>query len=123
MSVESITAADANAALDSIFTGTQYIQLHTGHPGAAGTSGIASDGTRKPVTWAGAAAGVKATNAIVGPWTGWPASETIAYFSVWSAVSGGTFHGSGAVGNGIIVAGQSLQFDSGALTITSTVAS
>ena len=121
MSVESITTTDANSALDTIFTGTQWVQLHTGHPGAAGTTTIAGNTTRQSVTWASSSAGVKASNADV-TWTSVNTSETYLYFSIWSASSSGTFHGSGAVTGGGVTSGQDFKIPSGSLTITSTVA-
>jgi hypothetical protein len=121
VSVESITSNDANAALDTIFTGTQWVQLHTGHPGAAGTTSIATNNNRISVTWANASGGVKFNNADV-LWTSVSTTETYTFFTIWSAVTAGTFHGSGAVTSGAVTAGNDFKIANGSLTITSTVA-
>ncbi len=123
MSVESITAADANSALDTLFTtgGNTWIQLHTAHPGAAGTTSIATNSTRVQVTWSAASGGVKTSSADAS-WTSVAATENYLFFTVWSAVSAGTFHGSGAVSSGSVTAGNDFKIASGSLTITSTVA-
>lgn len=67
-----------------------YVQLHTADPGAAGTTAVASNSTRKQVTWNAAASGSKAAAADVS-WTSVPASETYAYVSMWDAASAGNY--------------------------------
>jgi hypothetical protein len=123
MSLDSITTADANAALDTMYTtgGNTWIQLHTGFPGAAGTSNVATNNTRVQVTWSAAASGVKTSSADAS-WTAVSTTETYSHFSIWSAVTSGTFHGSGAVTSGSVTAGNDFKIASGSLTMTSTVA-
>lgn len=123
MSVASITTADANTALGGIFTGTQWIQFHTGQPGAVGTTNVAGNTTRHSTTW-NAASGGAITNAADINWTGGEVTNTEVYtfFSVWSASTAGTFHGSGAVTNGSVVAGNLVKIAAGTLSFTSTVA-
>lgn len=123
MSLDSITTADANAALDTMYTtaGNTWIQLHTGVPGAAGTTNIATNSTRVQVTWSAAASGVKTSSADAA-WTSVAATEVYTHFSIWSLVSGGVFHGSGAVSTGSVTAGNDFKIASGSLTMTSTVA-
>src|SRR5258708_30873004 len=48
-----------------------FVQLHTGEPGAAGTSNVSSVTTRPGITWAAASAGAKAIAATVPAWADW----------------------------------------------------
>lgn len=70
-----------------------YVQLHTGSPGAAGTSAVsAGSTTRLAATLAASSGGsALALSGDVGPWTNEGTSETLTHISVWTAVSGGTF--------------------------------
>jgi hypothetical protein len=69
-----------------------YIQLHTADPTAAGTTGVSvGSTTRLAATLAAASGGAVALSANVGPWTNGGTSETIAYISVWTAATAGTF--------------------------------
>lgn len=89
------TLADAMIALiDSC-----YIQLHSGDPGSAGTANVISGQTRQQITL-GAGATVS-TDRVRSPnadltFSGL-ATGTISHFSVWSAVSSGTFKMSGTI--------------------------
>ena len=90
---DGLSSAVANAALGTI-TGTDanYIQLHTGAPGSAGTSNVSSTTTREAVTWASASGG--SISASDEPeWTSWAGTspETETDISFWSISSGGTF--------------------------------
>lgn len=75
---------------------TVYIQMHTGDPGAAGTSNVSVRATgRKSVTYSAAAGGVMATSAGTSNWTnGGGSTETLTHYSRWDAASGGNFLGS-----------------------------
>ena len=108
--------AKINNALDTEYTGTVWVQLHTGDPGAAGTTSIATTSTRQSCTFASAASGSKATNSALS-WTA-AATETITNFSLWTLASGGTFLGSGTVSGGSIVSGATVNIASGSLTMT-----
>lgn len=89
--------ARANSYLDSEY-GTVHVQLHTGDPGAAGTSNVlAGDSSRKQATMASASGGSKAMASMSGPWTNGGTSETATHFSVWSAGTGGNFLASAAL--------------------------
>lgn len=112
-----MAVGDINSSLDTIFTGTQYVKLHLGDPGAAGASNAAVNTTRSAVTWASAAAGSKASNAAV-TWTSVSTTETYTHFSIWSASSAGTFHGSGTISGGGVTAGQDATIASGAIAMT-----
>lgn len=122
MSSNGITTADANTALGSIFTGTQYIQLHTGQPGASGTSNVATNNTRQSLTWNAASAGAT-TNVAQILWSSVSTTETYTYFSVWSASTSGTFHGSGTVSGGGMTAGQDFSIAATSLSMSISVAS
>lgn len=66
-----------------------FVQLHTGDPGAAGTTAPSAVTTRQSATFAAAAGGAIALSN--SPAFTMTASETITHISVWSAASGGTF--------------------------------
>lgn len=90
-----LAAAQANALLNvynntaATAVATPFIQLHTGDPGASGTSNVANSSTRKTITW-NTPSGGSMTLASLGSFTG-TTSETITHVSLWTAVSGGTF--------------------------------
>lgn len=92
--------AVVDAVLDSVFSGAawsppaaSWIQLHTGDPGAAGTSSISSYPTRTVLAWASAASASKALSAPVTITASWPGTnnEAITHVSYWDSASGGTF--------------------------------
>jgi hypothetical protein len=87
------TFSDAakNTMLDGL-SSPVYVQLHTGDPGSAGTSNVATETTRKSCGLAAASAGARVSNSQQ-QWTSYPAAETISWVSFWTAVSGGTFLG------------------------------
>lgn len=119
MSVEGISNAKANAALDAeiVAATTYYIQLHTGHPGAAGTSLIASNSTRQAVTFGSASGGVK-TSTLTALWSSVPATETYAYFTLWDAATAGNFLWSGSISGGGVTLGQDFTIASGNMTLS-----
>ena len=78
---------------------TPYLKLHTGDPGAAGTSNASAETTRKALTFAApsTASTVRSSAASAVSWATWSAgSETISHFSVWDASSAGNFLFSGS---------------------------
>lgn len=90
------TTTLANKILDHLRGGTAwtqpsaiYAKLHTGDPGAAGTTNPSAVTTRSAVTFSAAASGV-ITNSNSPTWT-MTASETIAYVSFWDAATAGNF--------------------------------
>lgn len=86
-----LAASAANTFLDTFDSG-HYMQLHTGDPGAAGTSNASAETDRKLIDFADAAGGTKAAQGTLPSWTVWDAGpETISHASVWNAASGGTF--------------------------------
>jgi hypothetical protein len=72
---------------------TAFVQLHTGEPGAAGTSNVSSVTTRPAITWAAASAGAKAIAATFPAWSNWAGTngEIVTNISVWDASSAGNF--------------------------------
>lgn len=86
--------------LDAYARGTAYagnatffVQLHTGAPGAAGTSNVASNSTRVQSTFGAAASGGLISNTANVEWLNVPTSETYTHVSYWTAASAGTFLG------------------------------
>lgn len=73
--------------------GTTFVQLHTGEPGAAGTSNVSSVTTRPAITWSAASAGSKAIAATFPAWSNWAGTngEVVTNISVWDAASSGNF--------------------------------
>lgn len=93
-----LATTNANAMLTTITTDADFVKLHTGDPGSAGTSNASAETTRKAVTWAAASAGSIAATSTLPSWASWSAgSETISHVSYWSLSSGGTFQGSAAL--------------------------
>ena len=76
---------------------TPFVQIHTGDPGAAGTTAIsAGSSTRNAVAFAAPSTGSMSLSSL-SAWTNGGTSETISDLSIWSASSSGTFHWSGAL--------------------------
>lgn len=95
-----LASAFANSVLDCLCNATNitapagfFLKLHTGDPGAAGTSNAAAETTRQSCSMA-AASGGSITNDAAVVWTAVSTTETYAAVSFWSASSGGTFLGS-----------------------------
>ena len=114
-----ISQAAANAAMDAVLVPatTYYVQLHTADPGAAGTTAVATESTRKAVTFAAAASGSKASSADAA-WTGVPATENFTFFTIWDALTAGNFKWSGTVSNGSVTAGDDFTLPSADITLT-----
>ncbi|GGN86369.1 hypothetical protein GCM10010112_67860 [Actinoplanes lobatus] len=98
---------------------TAHAKLHTGDPGAAGTSNASAETTRKALTFA--APSTVSTNrsstATAVSWTSWSAgSETISHISEWDASSSGNFMSSGALASSKAVANG----DTLTVTVTAT---
>ena len=70
-----------------------YVQLHTGNPGASGTSLASGNTTRPAITFAAASAGSYSLSNSPS-WTSWPSAqnnEAITNISVWDAATAGNF--------------------------------
>ena len=107
------TTYTANAAV--------YLKLHTGDPGAAGTSNAAANTTRQAVTFGSAAASGAISNTAAVEWTSVSTTETYTHISAWTASSGGTFLGSDDLSSSAAVtAGDTFRIPVGDLDITIT---
>jgi hypothetical protein len=86
------TAAARNAALTAVSNLGSWISLHNANPGTTGVGNEISGGSyaRIQTTWATASAGSQAGSQVT---INVPAGTTIAYYGIWSAVTGGTFVG------------------------------
>jgi len=114
-----ISAAHSNGIINlmrstSYTSFTPYLRMHTGDPGAAGTSNASAETTRKALTFADpAGSGSSAATAV--SWTGWSAgSETLTHGSIWDAASGGNFKMSGQLAAPLAVT------NSATVTVTAT---
>lgn len=125
---ESISTTTANSILDAICNNTSYsvatpyLQLHTGAPGSAGTSNVATETDRQLVSFGAAASGAISNDSAI-TWTGVAGSEDYTHWSLWTASSAGTFIGSGTVTANAVTAGDTFTIPSGDLDIAFTVAS
>lgn len=88
------TTSRINAAIDTAIGTSTHVQLHTGAPGAAGTSNVAAMASRAALT-KNAASGGSAT--ATAEWTITGAGGPFTHFSLWSASTGGTFNGDGTL--------------------------
>lgn len=115
-------SAGANTALDALVAAYPWVKLHTGDPGAAGTSNAATETTRKQVTWNASASGATSNNGALS-WTGVSGSEDYTHFSAWTASTAGTFGFSGAITANAVTAGDTFTIASGDLDVSLSLAS
>jgi hypothetical protein len=115
----STTAADD--ALDTLVGTYDFIQLHTGDPGAAGTSNIATENTRVQATFGASSGGTVTTTADL-EWLSVPAVEDFTHFSAWSLVTAGVFGFSGTVAANEVGIGDDFVVQTGDLTVSVDVA-
>jgi hypothetical protein len=99
-----------------------FVKLHTGDPGAAGTTAAAGNTVRTAATF-GTPAGGSMTNTAAIAWTNVSTAETYSHVSVWDAATGGVFLWSGvlAVARPVTV-GADFQIKIGEITATFGVA-
>lgn len=124
----SISVGERNKMLDALtgrgnYTASAavYAQLHTGDPGAAGTSNVATETDRVQATFGSAAASGAISNTAAITWEDVAATETITHISLWSASSGGTFLGSDDLASSkALTAGDTFTVSIGDLDITVT---
>lgn len=123
-----LASGQANAILDSLCRAVSWtapaafcVKLHTGDPGAAGTTNAATETTRKAVTCSAASAG-SITNSADIVWTAVSTSETYSHVSFWSATTAGTFLGSDDLAaSKAVIAGDTFTIAAGSLTVAITV--
>jgi hypothetical protein len=117
-----------NAWLDALGNNTSfavttvYVKLHTGDPGANGTSNAATETTRKAVSFGAASGGSLASDDAV-TWTNIAGSQDATHFTAWDNVSAGNFLFSGTITANPYTAGDTFTIASGALTVSLTLAS
>lgn len=120
----------ANELLDAIgnngsyAVAQAYAKLHTGDPGAAGTSNAATETTRKAISFGAAASGVMSNDAAI-EWTNLPTGDPDDYthISIWDHVSAGNFLWSGAVTANAVSDGDTFTIPIGELDLTFGLAS
>lgn len=122
-----LSAYAANAFLDALGNNVSfsitaaYIQLHVGDPGAAGTTSVAIEATRKPVSF-GVASGGAISNDVAVEWTNIAGSQDATHFSLWSASTAGTFLASGLVTANPYTAGDTYTIAVGDLDLSLAIA-
>lgn len=118
----------ANKWLDALGNATAfsvtsaYVKLHTGDPGAAGTSNAATETTRKSASFAAATNGAIASDADI-TWTNIAGSEDATHFTAWDNATTGNFLFSGTITGNPYTAGDTYTIASGALSVSLTIAS
>lgn len=115
-----ILDAIGNATAYSV--ATPYIQLHTGDPGSAGTANVATETTRKSISFGAASGASIATDADI-TWTDVAGTEDFTHFTLWTASTAGTFIASGTITANAVTAGDTFTIPSGDLTLSLTAAS
>ena len=123
-----LAVGQANGILDALLRSVAYsdpaevwIKLHTGDPGAAGTSNAAANTTRVQATFAAASGGASTTTADL-EWTNVPNAETYSHISAWSASAAGTFLFSDALNTSRTVAiGDNFTIPTGDLDVDITI--
>ena len=97
MTVGLSTTNTANSLLNtlrgtSFSNANTYVALHTGDPGASGTTAASAGSTdRSQVTFSAASGGAIALTGTQPTWTNGGTTETITHISVWSATTSGNF--------------------------------
>jgi hypothetical protein len=103
-----------------------WVKLHVGDPGPAGTANPASNTTRIEVTWdtpdSSTAGVVTMTHTDDLDWVSVPASEDYTHVSVWDASTGGVFGGSGLITADPVTVGNSFGLPAEAITVSQPVA-
>lgn len=101
---------------------TAYIQLHTADPGGSGTTAVATENTRKSVSFGAASSGAISNDAAI-EWTSVAGTEDFTHFTLWDASSAGNFLFSGTITANAVTAGDTFTIPVGDLDLTATVAS
>lgn len=112
-----------NAAITTATTTYPWIQLHTGTPGSAGTSLVATENTRKQIASYGTASGGSIASTAGVSWTNVAGTEDFAKATFWTAVTAGTFGFSGSVTANPVTAGDTFTVASGDVVVSLTLAS
>jgi hypothetical protein len=123
---DGLSTTVADIALNAMVgTGTNqsndanYVQLHTGDPGSAGTANVSSVTTREAQTWGSASGGtVSATGTPT--WSSWAGTngEVDTDISHWSAATSGTFGHSVTLSSSVTMnTGDTLEITSDSITV------
>ncbi len=104
-------------------TTSAYVSLHTGDPGSTGASEVVGGAYARqgPITFteAGNEPTVASNSALLAFPQATAAWGTVGWFGLWTAATGGTFQGSGALtASGPVNNGDTVRFLPGSLTIT-----
>jgi hypothetical protein len=98
----------------------QFVKLHIGDPGSAGTANASSVTTRPALTYAAASAGACALTGTPPSWPSWAGTspETVSDISVWDASSAGVFQYSIALtANKVVQTGDTLTLTSASVSL------
>lgn len=123
-----ISTYSANALLNAVGNNTSfaiataYIQLHTADPGANGTTAVATETTRKSVSF-GTGTAAAMSNDVAITWTNVAGSEDYTHFTLWDASTSGNLLWSGTITANAVTAGDTFTIAIGDLDLTVTVAS
>lgn len=107
-------------AVASTAPAANYAKLHTGDPGAAGAGNVSSVTTRVLVTWGASSGGSCALAATFPVWASWAGTspETVSHFSIWDAITSGTFLFSMALtASKTVQTGDTLTWSSGSVSL------
>lgn len=110
------TTARINTSIDKAIETSTHVQLHTGAPGASGTSNVAAGVARAALTKNPAGTPTAKQAVCTASWIIPGAGGPYTHFSLWDAASAGTFCGDGTLSPQETFAG------SGTLAATVTVA-
>lgn len=121
-----LPTAQENTGLDALFVTSTvyYLGLNTADPGTTGASEVTGGSyVRQAITFAAASSGSKASGGAdaAQSFTGMPVEAGgCPYLSIWTASTAGTYLGGGTTSglSGAISAGSTINFASGAVTLT-----
>lgn len=119
---EGLLAVGANACLSTLIGTYDWMKLHVGAPGSAGTSNPASETTRKQISFATPSGGSVASDADA-TWTSVAGTEDYSQFSMLDASTAGTPAFTGAITANSVTAGDTFTIASGDWTASFTLAS
>lgn len=124
------SAATANSLLNAIGNATAYsiaqpwIRLHTADPGAAGTTAIAGNDTRKLVSFGVGAAGLMSNDTAITWTTGEvDTSEDYTHWAIFDASTAGNFIMSGLMTANAVTVSDEFVIPIGDLDLSYTIAS
>jgi hypothetical protein len=125
-----LASGEAAKILDALGNASNYtaptafwIQLHTADPGAAGTTAIAGNATRKQASFGAASGGAIANDAALTWTTGEvDTAEDYTHWSAWTASTAGTFLASGTMTANAVLVGDTFTINTGDLDLTLSVA-